>query len=69
MKMGLFGKRDKKDEKKPDGITTKSPDQIQSEQLNTELQSIRNEIQTKKFCEVIFFLVPNFVVNAFILGH
>ena len=31
----------------PDGITTKSPDQIQSEQLNTELQSIRNEIQTK----------------------
>ena len=46
--MGLFGKRDKKDEKKPYDITTKSPDEIKNEQINTELQSIRNEIQTQK---------------------
>ena len=58
--MGLFGKRDKKDEKKPDGITTKSPDQIQSEQLNTELQSIRNEIQTKN--EQLDSLNPKLVI-------
>ena len=45
--MGLFGKRNKKEEE-TDGITTKSPEQIQNEQTNTELQSIRNEIETKK---------------------
>jgi len=46
-KMGLFGKRNKKEEE-TDSITTKSPEQIQNEQTNTELQSIRNEIEIKK---------------------
>ncbi len=43
--MGLFGKKNKKTD---DTVTTKSPDQIKGEQLNTELQSIRNEIQERK---------------------
>ena len=42
--MGFFGKKNKSE----DNVTTKSPDQIKGEQLNTELQSIRNEIQERK---------------------
>ena len=47
-KMGLFGKRNKNEGEKPNGVTTKSPDEIQNDQLNTEAQSIRNEIDIKK---------------------
>ena len=43
--MGLFGEKNKKPD---DTVTTKSPDQIKGDQLNTELQGIRNEIQAKK---------------------
>tara|TARA_B100000029_G_scaffold8874_1_gene9433 strand:- start:536 stop:838 length:303 start_codon:yes stop_codon:yes gene_type:complete len=45
VEMGFFGKKNKKTD---DTVTTKSPDQIKGEQLNTELQSIRNEIQERK---------------------
>ena len=45
IEMGFFGKKNKKTD---DTITTKSPDQIKGDQLNTELQSIRNEIQERK---------------------
>ena len=45
--MGFFGKKNKKNES-DDEVTTKSPDQIKGDQLNTELQSIRNEIQERK---------------------
>jgi len=42
VEMGFFSKKNKKTD---DTVTTKSPDQIKGDQLNTELQSIRNEIQ------------------------
>ena len=41
--MGFFGKKNKKNGS-DDTVTTKSPEQIKGEQLNTELQNIRNEI-------------------------